>query len=366
MKVVRPKTTHGIINRRTGTFSYQAWPTICKNSKGELFVVYSGHRIGHICPFGKTIMQKSVDGGKTWSLPVIVNDTALDDRDAGIVSMGVDRLLVTWFCHPAKVYLEEYYESIKATVFPYESNISMAQLETFRNLDVEEGAGGSFVRISNDRGMTFKETIKVPISSPHGPNVLSDGTIAYLGKSMYANEEEDGVIALYVSKDHGVTWERKSQVEIPSGYFSDSFHEPHVLELSNGVLLGAIRCQSTPGDKVHMFTVFTCFSYDSGNTWTIPQPTGLDGSPPHLLLHSSGAVVMSIGRRKAPYGIRAVVSYDNGITWSEDYILRDDAPDGDLGYPATVELDDGSLLTVYYMKCKGDKKTSILYTKWRL
>ena len=40
--------------------------------------------------------------------------------------------------------------------------------------------------------------------------------------------------------------------------------------------------------------------------------------------------------------------------------------DGDLGYPSTVELDDGSLMTVYYQKYEDDKKTSLLYTKWRL
>ncbi len=367
MNEIRPKTIHGIVNRRAGSFSYQAWPTVCKNDKGELYVVYSGMRIGHICPFGKTILQKSPDGGNTWSMPVIVNDTALDDRDAGIVSLGEEKLLVTWFCHPAKMYLEDYYESIRMTGTKYESTMSMMQLETFKYLDKEEGAGGSFVRISKDNGMTFGDTIKVPVSSPHGPNALSDGTLAYLGKSMHTDKEEDEVVALYTSSDEGINWVRKSYIDVPAGYSLENFHEPHILELANGVLLGAIRCQSAPNDKdQNIFTVFTCFSYDNGNTWTVPQPTNLKGSPPHLMLHSSGAIIMSIGRREAPFGIRAVVSFDNGVTWSDEYIIRDDAPDGDLGYPATTELDDGSLITVYYMKYKGDKKTSILYTKWRL
>jgi hypothetical protein len=46
--------------------------------------------------------------------------------------------------------------------------------------------------------------------------------------------------------------------------------------------------------------------------------------------------------------------------------LFDDAPDGDLGYPSSVELSDGSILTVYYQKQAGDKFCSILYTKWEL
>jgi hypothetical protein len=38
------------------------------------------------------------------------------------------------------------------------------------------------------------------------------------------------------------------------------------------------------------------------------------------------------------------------VTWSlhEELVLRDDAPNGDLGYPASVELERGVVLTVYY------------------
>ena len=45
---------------------------------------------------------------------------------------------------------------------------------------------------------------------------------------------------------------------------------------------------------------------------------------------------------------------------------RASARGGDLGYPATVELDDGSLMTVYYQKYEDDANCSILYTRWRL
>ena len=40
------------------------------------------------------------------------------------------------------------------------------------------------------------------------------------------------------------------------------------------------------------------------------------GAPPHLLLHSSGALICSVGRRKEPFGQRAYVSYDGGETWT--------------------------------------------------
>jgi hypothetical protein len=63
-----------------------------------------------------------------------------------------------------------------------------------------------------------------------------------------------------------------------------------------------------------------------------------------------------------------MVSYDFGKTWEDDYILHNtkNEDDWDLGYPSTVELDDGSLMTVYYQKYEDDEKCSMLYTKWQL
>ena len=76
-------------------------------------------------------------------------------------------------------------------------------------------------------------------------------------------------------------------------------------------------------------------------------------------------VVCVYGYRHEPFGQRALLSRD-GLHWSEELILRDDGLDADLGYPASVELDDGSILTVYYQRLPGDTQTSVQYTKWRL
>ncbi len=101
--------------------------------------------------------------------------------------------------------------------------------------------------------------------------------------------------------------------------------------------------------------------------WSDMTPTGIAGSPPHLLKHSSGKLILSYGRREYPCGERAVVSSDGGLTWEAEYILDENRPEnGDLGYPATAELPDGSLYTVYYQKYRSDGKCSILATHWEL
>ena len=119
-------------------------------------------------------------------------------------------------------------------------------------------------------------------------------------------------------------------------------------------------------------------SDDGGKTWSEPQNLGYHGAPPHLLLHSSGALICAYGRRDDgtrwnDLSERALISWDGGETWAEDLTIFGDGPDWDLGYPATVELSDGSLLTAYYQKYqdpendrKPDNKASFLYTKWRL
>ena len=95
----------------------------------------------------------------------------------------------------------------------------------------------------------------------------------------------------------------------------------------------------------------------------------VSGSPPHLLLLSDHRILCSYARREAPFGIRAIISEDGGETFGEEIEIcrvTDRQTDGDFGYPSTVELDDGTLLTVYYSMIEGDDAPSILYTKWKL
>ena len=49
-----------------------------------------------------------------------------------------------------------------------------------------------------------------------------------------------------------------------------------------------------------------------------------------------------------------------------DYILRDDGPSSDLGYPCSVELDDGRILTVYYQQKPGESNCVIMQSIWEL
>jgi hypothetical protein len=58
-------------------------------------------------------------------------------------------------------------------------------------------------------------------------------------------------------------------------------------------------------------------------------------------------------------------SYDGGKSWSEGKYLYSNDISGDLGYPSTVELPDGSLLTVFYATPNANGGAAIFGQKWR-
>lgn len=371
MKTIYPKGEHGIVNRRQNSlFAYQGWPTIARDENGTLYVVASGFRVNHICPFGKTVMYISKNEGKTWTPPIVINDTYMDDRDAGIVYMGNGRLLVSWFTHSAKAYNSVWKESIENMSSPASHDAVMGMLSGYDKLPKEEQLSGSYVIISEDYGVTWSDIIYVPVSAPHGPTLCKDGSLLYLGLPLYQEDRETINHApkpmLYKSKDGGYTWDFCADFDPPSWMENGEWlDEPHVLELPNGRIIGAFRIEET-------FKLAITFSDDGGKTWSDVADIGVLGSPPHLMMHSSGALICTYGRRTKSGEILnaqgAIVSYDNGTTWEDLYVIDDSATHRgwDLGYPSTVELDDGSLITAYYQKYEEDNVCSILYTHWNL
>ena len=360
--------SHGVVWRNANSFfRYCGWPSVCRDEDGVLYAAASGFRVSHICPFGKTVLFISRDEGKTWSVPLVVNDTYLDDRDAGIVSLGGQSLLVSWFSHPADVYLKHY-----GAYIAHAWGGSAGVLGMYGTIPEAYAQGGSFVRVSHDGGMTWGATVQVPVSAPHGPIRLADGTLLYLGKELYSRgQEAPGAIAAWASADGGATWARRGGLTPPAGTSWANFHEPHTVELPGGRLLGVIRAE---GPEVAFgFTMYQTVSDDGGFTWSPMRPLGIPGSPPHLLRHSSGTLVLVYGRRgqnaeKEPsgaWGEHACISRDGGETWEEDLLLHETTR-SDLGYPATVELSDASLLTVYYQQFNSDGFPSVLCTRWRL
>ena len=75
---------------------------------------------------------------------------------------------------------------------------------------------------------------------------------------------------------------------------------------------------------------------------------------------------MSYGYRRAPFGNQARVSTDHGATWSEPIVISADGASSDLGYPSTVELAGGELLTAWYELPTGGTHAALRQARWKL
>ena len=72
--------------------------------------------------------------------------------------------------------------------------------------------------------------------------------------------------------------------------------------------------------------------------------------PGHLMRLKDGTILLSYGNRvKTKQGIEVMFSHDEGKTWSEPYRLLD-VNSSDSGYPSSVQLKDGCVMTAYYAK----------------
>jgi hypothetical protein len=338
---------------------YAGWSTVVRRSNGELWVTWSGGREAHVCPFGQVHAMKSNDGGETWTFPRVLHDGPIDDRDAGILETAKGTLIVTSFSSLA---YEGRLMSSPEKMADWEPE-KVRRWKAERDwLTAEERKKelGEWALRSTDGGISWSARIPTRVNSPHGPIQLADGRLLYVGKELWTAEKRIGVAE---SKDDGLTWQMLAEIPgRPGDTVTSDYHEAHAVEAGDGTLIAQIRNHNVKNKGETLQTE----SRDGGRTWSVPHSIGVWGLPSHLLRLSDGRLLMSYGHRRKPYGNQARVSEDNGQTWSEAMTLSDDGSGGDLGYPSTVELSDGSLLTVWYEALQRGQNAVLRQARWRI
>ena len=167
-------------------------------------------------------------------------------------------------------------------------------------------------------------------------------------------------MCLEESKDDGLTWRVISTFPVPADARMLSFDEPHLVETADGTIVAQFRDCNPPQ------RLWQSKSTDGGPTWSPPHRTLLHGYPPHLIRLSNGYLLSTYAKRWPPYGEYAAVSRDGGETWDvANEIKLSTAPNSDLGYPASAELADGSIWTVYYEVDVPGEKPCLKGTHWR-
>ncbi len=340
---------------------YHGWPTVARRRNGDLVVTYSGGRQAHVCPFGRVEMMVSHDRGATWQWPQTILDGPSDDRDSGVLETAKGTLLVTTFTSLAYEAVLEKGEALKGKPEAWpEAKLTAWELVHNRlSAEQRQAELGEWMIRSTDGGITWSARYPTIVNSPHGPIQLSDGRLLYAGKQLWTAEKKNGVCE---STDDGATWKWLAEIAPRAGDEALQYHELHAVEAADGRLIAQIRNHN----KNNAGETLQTESSDGGKTWSEPRSIGVWGLPSFLTKLRDGRLLMTYGHRRAPFGNQARISTDHGKTWSEPMIIYGDGVTGDLGYPSTVELEDGSLLTVWYESMKGVPHAVLRQAKWRI
>ena len=318
---------------------YCAWPSVARTSGGDLIVLFTRTE-EHLGPDGAILLSRSTDNGKTWLRPVVVFDSPIDDRESGITTLHDGRILGHFW---STFWTKESYERLAPN--SYGADLLDRWIATVKKpeyLREKENSGGSMA-VSTDGGRTWSIVTRAH-DSVHGGIELANGSLL-----VASYRETPDSIAVHSANSPSGPWPRLAIIASPHPD-SLSFGEPHIAQLKSGRVIMMIRATAHPyNDRDPRCVLWETYSDDNGKTWVAPFATSLWGFPPHVAVLSDGRVLCTYGYRRAPYGERACLS-DDGVNWSlrNEMVLRDDAPNGDLGYPASVELEPGVILTVYY------------------
>jgi hypothetical protein len=166
---------------------------------------------------------------------------------------------------------------------------------------------------------------------------LPDGTLGVTAYCRFGWPDDRRFCTVFMrSRDDGRTWGEPVRM-------SEASSEADLLVCPDGTLLAAVRTDG--GGHLTLLT-----SSDSGASWERGMHlTGPREHPAHMLHLADGHVLLVYGiRHRGHYAIGARVSEDNGASWCTPGVLVDLDHAWDGGYPYSVQLADGTIVTAYY------------------
>ena len=328
---------------------YCAFPSVIKRPDGELFVAFRrapnrkifGEKANdHVDPNSYLVMVRSYDG-ETWTKTpdLIYAHPFGGSQDPCLLQLRDGVLLCVsygWgFIKPEGI------ENLKKPLF-------FAGDATF--------LGGYLVR-STDGGKSWQGPVYPPhISQEVNFTPFGDGIPAYNrgalcegknGRIFWAVAATDNEttkktsVYLLTSDDKGLTWDYRCPIAVDEKVV---FNETSVYETPKGDIVAFLRTEN--------FNDHACIarSTDGGKTFGKWESMGFQGHPLNALRLPDNRVLLTYGYRHQPFGIRARIlnAECTDFATAEEFVLRDDGGNGDIGYTWPVLLDGNKILVVYY------------------
>jgi len=367
---------HQIVHR--DEFAYCAHPHIVVARNGDWLVVFNrAPRRPYVLhppeqPLYQNVLIRSSDSGLNWSAPqVIPNYDFWGTECAGLTVLRNGRVLLNqwrfdWYPLSLARKLSDQTGLTYPDVFmrgwmesPEHETSAYRAVPPHEIAPWVRGGGRTYVHISDDHGQSFQSSLEIataPFSGGYGMRgavELTDGTIL-LPLSDIPHYRQIFTVS---SGDGGRSW---SEPALAAKVSRREFEEPTIIQTASGRLLMILRDNATR--RLHQIV-----SYDSGASWNAPVMLDIEGYPAHLLALDDGRLLLTYGWRTPEFGVRAVLSPDEGGTWhtTAPIHIRDGLPSKNLGYPATIKAADGLLFTVYYGE-DDEGVTCIMATRWLL
>jgi len=228
-------------------------------------------------------------------------------------------------------------------------------------------AGTSRFFYSYDRGQTWKGPFRLPLFDQKGVMARTDYIVdgprectLFLTGSKENGKEGRPFCAR--TTDGGLTWNFLSFIAPePKGVGYSIM--PSTVRISPTELVCTVRELEVPNKS----WINAYVSRDNGKNWSFlsqPVPDTGEGNPPSLNKLPDGRLSLIYCVRKAPFKLEARLSSDNGQTWSEPMVLRDDIAGRDIGYVRSILRADGKVVAVYYIHVNGNPTRFIGGTIW--
>ncbi len=235
---------------------------------------------------------------------------------------------------------------------------------TLRFSDTNKGPSRFWYSL--DRGRIWRGPYAFPLLDQIGIAARTDYIVngkhdAFVFLTASKTNGKEGRVLCARTEDGGMKWKFVSWIGGEPAGFSIM---PSTVRMSPKELITATRVKydkDTGAIEVYR-------SKDDGSTWqlwsrplTVSGP--FNGNPPSLIRLKDGRLCLTYGVRSAPYRICARLSND-GRTWSDEIVLRNDGAMWDLGYVRSVQRLDGNVVTIYYFPEQAHTERIIAATVW--